>query len=354
VTLRDLAQHCGVSIATVRWSLAGDERHVSAATMARVRAVAQELEYNPMYTHGARRLVLRRLSRTVSSHTVSIHLPEWSLQANYFNALLFGTLSTLQRQRYGVLLNLVNADDLPLPFTHGDVDGAIIYAVSDATESLLAQLRAYPGFGLRPVVTLAASFPGCSAVCPDDRQGGYLAAKHLLALGHRHIAHFYEESFFPKDRTSLSGHPFAQRVSGYFDACHEVGADPSEVLHHISYQQYREDPYRFAETLRKSPRVTAILARHDSMAQEIYQVLRNAGLRIPQDYSLMGYDDSHAIPNAQGENLLTTVQVPLTEMGEQAAQLLLSHIAADDDVEMTTITLPTSLVVRTSTAEPGK
>jgi DNA-binding LacI/PurR family transcriptional regulator len=115
--------------------------------------------------------------------------------------------------------------------------------------------------------------------------------------------------------------------------------EDSETLRYL--QQY----------LREHPEITAIVAQNDVVAQEIYYSFRYLGINILDDYSLMGYDDTCSIVNAYGANVLTTIHLPLSEIGRRAAQLLVSLIK-DESPAASSIALPTTLVVRNSTVPP--
>jgi DNA-binding LacI/PurR family transcriptional regulator len=234
------------------------------------------------------------------------------------------------------------------------VDGAILLAGPDFGPHLVKALRAEPCFGERPIVSLQKplSEPGCSAVLTDDWRGAYATMTHLLELGHRAVAHFVGEP--------LGGYLVEQRLAAYRQACHDFGADPQGVLHLVEWDlglRWQSGPMAEAllAWLRHHPEVTAVLAITDEGAVAIWEVLAAAGYRIPEQLSLVGFGDLDPVPGgALGqENQLTTVQLPLTEVGCEAARLLIGQVTGEI-VGDRQVTLPTSLVVRRSTGSPPR
>lgn len=348
ITLQDIADHCGVSKSTVRWAMRGDTQHLSDATRRRILDAAQALGYDPSLQQAARRLAMQKYGQDSLGHIVALFFPP-SNNVNYFDMLFHGILAELQRERFGLLLCATMLDEtgvpspLPLSFDHGDVDGAIMYATTGHAPITREQLRGCKQFGARPVIALFNPHPGCLSVLADDWHGGYASCMHLLTRGHRHVGHFYDDT--------QGCYPYLQRLDGMRAACREFGLDPQAHLCYLDYHTVASAPHRLPELLQANPQVTAICARYDLMAIALYHELRRAGFSVPGDYSLIGYDDTDAIFDQIGNNILTTVQVPLAEAGTQAACMLLRHVA-DKTLPDETITLPTSLIERMSTAAP--
>jgi LacI family transcriptional regulator len=176
----------------------------------------------------------------------------------------------------------------------------------------------------------------------DEYAGGYALGAHLLALGHRRL--FIHDG---------SDYRAAQRRLGVQAAFTDQRLDPGQSL--IPYPWHgdalAESGQRLLALLRRHPQVTGLIGPDDLDAGEIARCLQRAGYRIPADYSLTGYDDTDALHNDHGENILTTVRVPLRAAGQRAAQCLLDRIA-DPTLDTPAVTLPVSLIVRTSTAPP--
>ncbi len=193
------------------------------------------------------------------------------------------------------------------------VDAFCLYALAaDHPTVAAAQERGVP-----LVVVDEPRIPGHAYVGIDDRLGGRLAAEHLLELGHRRFA-----------IAPAGGAAGAQRLSGYRDALEAAGLDWGDVPRAVAFDGQE--------------RPTAVLAAGDRLALGVIEAAREAGVRVPQDLSVVGFDD---IP-AAARSHLTTVRQPLSEKGEIAGRLLTER--ADREV-----ILPVELVVRGSTAAPS-
>ena len=215
----------------------------------------------------------------------------------------------------------------------------------ESTAKIVEGLRLNSDLAALPIVTITDQFPACSAVLVDDYRTGYLAAAHLLDLGHRDLLCFVSKRYV---NTIIQ-----QRMAGYRQAFIDHRLDP-EVHLHIAPKDGSDPrgPDAFlADILRAQPKVTAILCPNDYEGVFFAYALKRLGYRIPEDLSLVGVDDSDALPDSRGVNILTTVRLPLVELGAESAQLLMSRIkgvVASDTVK----TLPVSLVVRGTTCPP--
>lgn len=190
-----------------------------------------------------------------------------------------------------------------------------------------------------PIILL--DFDGGTTHCSvsvDNVAGGALAAQHLLDLGHERIAY-------------VAGPPslrqFAQRATGVHQAILAAGLDPKEVLVEVSGSGFGiRDGQRAAELLLESTLPQAIFCGNDMLAFGIYRGLVDAGVRVPDDVALVGYDDisfakNWAVP-------LTTIRQPIDELGRQAAQLLIEHSPRDEAHVHRRVVLQPELVVRRS------
>lgn len=329
-TLRDVARRAGVSIATVSYVLNGT-RPVSLEVEARVREAAAALQYRPNR--------LARGLRRKRTHVLGLIVPD---SANPFFAEVARGLEDLSFA-HDYSLILCNSDGDPIKeqrylgvLIEQQVDGIALVSVS-ATPAHLAILQER---GI-PFVVVDRDLPGLEADCvlADNFQGGYGATRHLLDRGHRRIACITG----PSDLT-----PSADRVRGYQKAMEEAGIEPLEIW--IRRGDFRaESGYhaaRFFLSLPPAIRPTAIFACNDLMAIGAMRAIGEAGLRIPQDIALVGFDDialaAYVIPP------LTTVAQPTYEMGRLAGELLLRRIQAGGRPPARYL-LPVRMVVRHST-----
>jgi len=228
------------------------------------------------------------------------------------------------------------------------VDGFIVHClrVGDGLISLARKRQL-------PVVAIdLEGATGMSSVAIDDRQGAYLAARHLLELGHRKIGLLSLESaeaprfgFIDADRLRAAEYKTERdRAAGYAAALAEHGIELDQ-LPIVESPNDRQAAARYAgELLGARPETTAILAMSDVLALAAIDAARAGGLRVPQDLSVVGFDD---VPDAAAADPpLTTVAQPIVEKGRLAARLIFEGGPPRAE------TLPVKLIVRGSTAKP--
>lgn len=350
VTLRDIAEACGVSVMSVSRAMRGDRAHLSTELMGKICATAEAMGYDPSMHASARRLANRRTGQHVLNHVVGMFFPGEFETYSYFMQIFRGMLRVFREHGYALLsdfLQDLSAHPLPGVFMRGEVDGVIVLGRDADLEVCIPQLRKAVQAHPCPMVTLISPIAGCSSVLADDMGGGYAATAHLLELGHRHIGHFCPQDSFD--------YPLVQRREGSRQAYRDRGLDPEVYFHAINVPLYEGDhAYLVGEMMRaiqERPEITAYLARNDVTAQVLADALRQLGKRIPEDVSLIGYDDSDPLLDSCGQNMLTTVRVPLIELGREAAHLMIRRVTGNvpHDVQ---IVVPTTLVVRGSTAAP--
>jgi len=200
----------------------------------------------------------------------------------------------------------------PASNSRNKVDGVLAVAMDDEDAVRRAARR-------MPTIALDNEFEGVSCVVADNAAGGYQATSHLLELGHRRIAH-------------LAGHQGSavgrQRLAGYRRALedHGVEADPEWVCPcgfdvDAGYAQA-------ATLLALSPPPTAVFCANDAVALGAMKRLREEGLTVPDDISVVGFDDIEAA--ALVEPALTTIRVPREAIGALAAEMLLAAIRRRD------------------------
>lgn len=352
VTMQDIADRCGVSLITVSRALRSDPR-VRPDTIAMVRQAADALGYDPACHHAARRLALRKHGIHVINHIMTLFIQSDFARANYFVNIFRGVLEMATAQGFALLTTDPQMPE-PLPiYARGDVDGYLVLGWSvEADRTLLNRyLRASQGHQ-NPMVSLLTPVEGCANVLTDDRAGACAAAAHLLELGHRHLVHFWPEM---PEMGPIYLHN--ERRSGCRQAYLDRGLDPDALLRGVRLdfsQPYNRRMYTTLQRLLEThPDTTAILLPNDGYAQSAREALRALGRRIPEDISLIGFDDAEMLPDAVGGNTLTTVRVPMEELGRVAAELL-GRLITQPGQEPTTVSLPTELIVRGTTAPPRR
>jgi LacI family transcriptional regulator, galactose operon repressor len=333
-TQREVATLAGVNPATVSRVLNPETRHlVKAATAHRVEAAAQRLEYKP---NG-----LARSLRTRQSFSIGVMLPD--LTNPLFPPMVRGIEDRLATAGYTALLT--NTDGDPererLMFETlrvRQVDGFIM-ATADAHGTLISAAIAEG----TPLVLAGRTvdLSGIFAVVPDDRRGIEQAVEHLVGLGHRAIGHIAG----PQEMsTGLLRHSaFVEAMAG-----HGIAIDRRAVV--VATGFVEEAGAVAARALLSSwPECTAIVAANDLIALGIYRTAHEFGRSCPDDLSVVGFND---MPFADKFNPpLTTIHLPLYDLGAQAAGLLLERIQSEASPART-LFLETTLVVRGSTAPP--
>jgi LacI family repressor for deo operon, udp, cdd, tsx, nupC, and nupG len=197
-----------------------------------------------------------------------------------------------------------------------------------------------------PLVSIGSSseLPGFMSVDVDNRSGGFKATTLLIRRGHRAIATVAGPQDWPSARA---------RLEGYRDAFREAGLPYDETLVEAAADWGPESGQEALATLlsRAAARFTAVFAHSDLLALGAIRELRSRGLAVPDDVSVVGYDD---IPVASFvEPPLTTVRQPMRELGALAAKLLLDRITGDGSAPADgRIHLPTTLVERGSVGAP--
>jgi len=332
VTIADVATAAGVSKTAVSFAFNNPGR-LGHATLERVLGVAQDLGYTPH--PAARALSMRR------SGTIGVLIPQRlsTVFANPFVSELIQGLGE-QCEEHDLTLLLV-------PPLDGSLEGAIRQASVDGFISLGLSpddraLEVLDRIGIPTVLVDSEGSPNHPVINIDDEGGAEEAARHLLQLGHRQIAILV----LPPARAQVNSTPTAtRRLAGYRRAIDAAGApEPIAVVAGISVTAGA----RAFESLPKGKRrPTAVLAMSDMAAIGVMSSAQGSGLRVPDDLSVVGFDDVPA--SAWTNPALTTVHQPIVEKGRMAARLLI-QLMKGKMVE-SPAPLSTRLVVRNSTAQ---
>jgi LacI family transcriptional regulator len=326
-TIRDVARAARVSVATVSRAL-NDSGPVRGDTRQRVHDAAQNLRFTP---HGAARSLI-----TSRTSTLGVLLPD--LYGEFFSEIIRGIDRGAQRAGYQLLLSSArNArDEVHGAFRamYGRVDGLILMA----PDVELAEMFAQRTDGM-PIVFINSPVESHDArvITIDNHGGAYRMVKHLVQKGHERIAIVCGAE---------RNHDAAERLRGYRDALEACGvrSDPRWELH----GDFTEAAgHRAARAMLKlEPRPTAIFAANDAMAIGALSALREEGVGVPEDVAVAGFDD---IPIARYVSPpLSSVHVPIAQLGERAMDLLLGAIAEPAEAAGRRIVLPTTLVIRKS------
>ncbi len=329
-TMQDVARSAGVSIGTVS-NVLSKARYVRPQTRAQVERAIDELGFRP--NRLARALVYRR------TNAIGLVLPD--IANPFFSELARGAEDVFGDHDYVTLLG--NSDNDPVKeqrylgsFDDRRVDGIIVVIASAGDAAAVRELAERI-----PTVAVDRTAKGWQGdtVVGDNRWGMSLAVRHLVTLGHHRIGFVNGDS-----RLSTA----SERRHGFLRALGEAGLEPAG---------YSEGAFTFASgleqgaaMLREHERPTAICAANDLLALGILAAAGELGLRVPQDVSILGYDDiAYARVASPG---ITTVRQPAREMGAGAARLLLGRLA-DEQRPAQHLVLRPVLVERESTAPLG-
>jgi LacI family transcriptional regulator len=210
-------------------------------------------------------------------------------------------------------------------------DAAYLRAIRQDASALKQQ-------GARMVICGRYSSVTTPTVVPDNRHGGELLTRHLVEHGHRRIVEIMGPPYFSTTEERSTGHRKALAEAG-------VEADPSLAIHG-SFT--RESGYQATRTMLASGAAfTAVYAANDLMAVGALAALREAGLRVPEDVSLVGFDDIPTVSDVMPR--LTTIRVPMREMGRRSMEIAIGG----RDHPPRVIVLPVELVERESVARPA-
>jgi DNA-binding LacI/PurR family transcriptional regulator len=334
VTSHTVARHAGVSRTTVSFVLNGREAGIAEGTRERVIRAAAELGYVPS---AAAQTLASGQTRTLGM--VVCHARHLLTDA-FLPQAVYGLTQVAQGRGYRVLVEPL--EDVRAPHAYQllvrakQIDGLLVLNPR-ADDRQLPELID-EGF---PVVTIGRPPGGHGASLDvDNVAAAHAATQHLLALGHRRIAHLGYGS--PRFTT------VAERLSGYRAALEEAGAPVDDAV--VAFANYSADSGAeamrslLARGGRRLP-FTALFCGNDTVAFGAMSALREAGLRVPEDVAVVGFDDvplaAHAAPP------LSTIRSPLLAMAEAAAHLLVDLVERRELAEVSTL-LPTELVVRAS------
>lgn len=338
VTLQDVADLVGVHKSTVHRALRGDPR-VEASTTERVRAAAAQLGYDPDVNQAARRLSLRKSGRSEPTRLIALLFPVVFTHGSYFQRLFTSFIETLSESHYDVLTRIHDKDGLQLPpiVTRGEADAVVTLMHPGQLAEINTAMAALPTSLRRPIISMLHPMDGVWTVSPDVRLGGRMEMDHLLDLGHRRILTIGSMAFRSDER-----------VAGCRDALLSRGMDPDRHLVVADTDLRVAGEARLADVLDRllaaAPDATAILAPHDPAAQDLMRLLAERGRPVPERMSLVGFDDTDPVTGPGGQNLLTTVALPLEQIGCESARL-----AMDPGTRPRQLTLPVSLRVRGTT-----
>ncbi len=331
VSIKDVAREAGVSHATVSRALRGSPL-ISPPTTARVQAMADKMGYSV-------NAVARSL---VTGRTYTIGVVVTSIADPFVGGVIAGIEAFANERGYSTILATCHADPeiekrMVGNLRERSVDGILVTSsrVGEEYSSLLSQMKV-------PIVLLNNQRPGDYAysVTIDNAGSAQQAVEHLLALGHRRIAYIGHASGYASERDRRQGYETALTQAG-------VPLEPAWILQADSSPESGTQAAALLHSM--LPRPTAIFCYNDITALGVLAYARENGLRVPQDWSVVGFDDLFLSQHLHPP--LTTVRQPMLEMSRAAAEVLLGLIAGEETAAR--LQMPGQLVIRQSTASPA-
>lgn len=332
VTIKDVAQLAGTSVAAVSVTLNGSASktiRVGEETRRKIYAAAAQLGYvsNP----------IAKSLATGKTGAIGLLLPYADAfvdQNPFCNEVMTGVLHEVVRRQYNIMLFTATAGmnmDQIASMIYSRVEGVIVVLPpKDCSLYAKCERRKIPCVSI-----LGEPEPEVWTVNSDDREGGRLAARHLINVGHKRLAILEGE---------VDNLTTAPRREGFCEVCREAGV---EVIVEPSGFDWRMGDHAMRKILTrpKSDWPTAVFGANDLCAEGAMRVAREYGLSIPEDMAFVGYDDTWFAAMTQPP--LTTVHMPIAEMGSQAAKMLINRLegTAVDEIHKV---LPVSLTIRNS------
>ncbi|MFC4600355.1 substrate-binding domain-containing protein [Cohnella hongkongensis] len=264
-----------------------------------------------------------------------------------FPSIIRGAESYLSEKGYSILLastnhNMEQEKKCLQNILTRRVDGLIVEPTKSAiTNPNIGYYLNIENSGI-PYVMINAFYPELSplSLTMDDELGGFKATEHLIQLGHKRIA-----GIFKTDELQGGG-----RMKGFIRAHREAKLEmsPNMVITYVTKEQYANPKEEIMRLLlqEEALRPTAIFCYNDEVAFHVYAEIRKLGLRVPEDISLVGFDDSHFAQ--MNEVKFTTIKHPKAMMGEDAAKMIIELTKGGRDVQ--SMVYAPELIVRNSTA----
>jgi DNA-binding LacI/PurR family transcriptional regulator len=330
VTLKSVADHVGLTPSTVSAVLndSAAARSVPEHTKARILAASRELNYRPNY--------LARSLRVQRTYTIGVIARDLG---DAYAAMIISGIERYLRQQSFFFLTVAHHNDKKLLDTYSQI------LLQRGVEGLISvDTSLGESMGL-PTVAIAGHRPveGVTNILLDHRRAAFLALRHLFDLGHREIA-FMKGPQYSADSTD--------RWKAILEVAQDLGiAVRPELTIHLEGDLSTPEvanpaTKKFLTECNRS--FTALFAFNDNSALGAISAFQEAGLHVPNDVSVVGFDDIKMAPYINPS--LTTVRQPLLKMGEIAARSLLSQIKNDEDY-VAEILIEPELVVRKSTAK---
>ena len=335
ITLKEIAAEAGVSVMTVSNVINNKTSKVSPQTAQRVREIVEKHHYEP--NMAARSLISK------ASRIIVLLLPLWretadSLLLDPYVGQMAGFIETLLREKgyYVMLCSFKEADQALALMRTWQADGAILMMPHEdmITRRMVKRSSA-------PLVVIDRRYDDLTmhAVCLNDRKGGYISTKHLLQMGHRKIG-FAGPTI---DQSSV----IHDRYMGYCDAMAEYGIEPNPAWTFDAYFHQEGGEIIGGQLTDMANRPTAMVCTEDLIACGIMKAYQARGLKVPEDISIVGFDDT--LPSRLISPAITTVKQDVYGKASSAVNMLMDVIEHPEH-EAHYVMLDVELIERESVA----
>ncbi|KAB2865368.1 MULTISPECIES: LacI family DNA-binding transcriptional regulator [Exiguobacterium] len=335
-TIYDLAKITGFSITTVSKAL-NNYKDVSEKTRAKILQAAAEMDYLPN-AHA------QSLS-TKKSWAIGVMFSEANevgMKHPFFNGIIESFRHATEEHGYDLIFasrNLRNRDMSYLEhFKHRAVDGIVVIC-SDRMDEQVQELMQSD----IPIVVVDMDSANCSVVYSDNTEGARMAVNYLYELGHRHIAHIAGDSSIDAGAARVKGYELAMQTL-------DLPIQPGYLVN-AGFFSVEEGKQAMEKLLQLASPPTAVFVAGDQMAIGAIEAVHEHGLRVPEDISIIGYDDIEMIKYITPK--LTTIRQDTDEIGEAAAELLIEQMTAKERRTERRV-IPVTLIERASCAPVKK
>ena len=339
-TYKDIAKKAKVSISTISRVVNNkDLQKVGKKTQERVRKIISDLNFTPNVI--ARSLVSRK------TFNIAVVVKDFEdIYYSYFSHVVSGIAGVLERNGYYIqLTRAIKPKEQPLSpyymkaFEEKRVDGmCILVEEADEKDVLSLYEKKFP------IVLVNRYIPGKNipSVLIDNKEGLYRATKALIDLGHKRIAFLSGAFKFQLDK---------DRLAGYKKALQEAGIPFDGKLTGEGLFIYEKAYEATGALLKVEPRITGLVASDDVMALAALRRIRDAGLSVPEHISIIGFNDMFPFP--PGSPTLSSMRIPLVEIGRTAATTLLKIVNKETPEKEPAIFTP-EFIRRESVGHPTK
>jgi len=311
VTIRDVANAAGVSLATVSRVINSPES-VRDERRKQVERAIKQLGYTP---NQAARALVKRHTETIGIIVNNLHDP-------FFHDLIRGFETGAHQTSYNVIFCSVMNGDLAVKekyiqyLNKGVVDGVVLYG-SYLSDKELGRYMSYENAVRYLLIENDLPNMECNSLLIDNIGGAREATQYLISRGHKHIAHICG---------NLNRKVMIDRFNGFVDCMRSNGLELRDGSIQYTMAEYSTG-YRSMKTLLEQPeRPTAVFCSDDAIASYAVRAALDAGLRVPEDISIIGFDNQTILPEKYTGPEITSVEQPLFQIGYDSIRLLVDQL----------------------------